>query len=377
MLRHATALLSEARAAAVKAISAAGYRERDIRWCLTVPAAWHEDGERALRRAAGDAGLPAGQERLLLCPEPEAAALYCHLWMTGGPAREPLGPGANGSRFVVVHCGGGTVGLAAYETSGDGSGRIALREIGEPAGGHGILVRPREGEELLDRALDGIVVQIRTYLAELGREDGAPLPETLLLVGGFAASPHLRARLRREFGADHRILVPPDPSRAVVEGAVHLAARPEIVIARRSRYTYGFEIALPWEEHRDPPARRIRSGEGEALCAGRFEIAIRRGDDVTAGAPFPYTVSPTQVEQTSVRVRMMRTRDPAPRYADEEGCEQIGELTVDVNGSTGRPLKERVLLLLLSFGPSGVRAEAIDPITGERSQLSTYHHPTR
>jgi hypothetical protein len=132
-------------------ITAGGYRTEAVRWCLTVPAGWGEAECRLMREAAEQAGMPADEALLLLAGEPEAAALY---------ARHA--DGAVGHRVVVVDWGGGTVGLAAFETSP--GGRLAqLGEPGSTAHGAEYLNFHFEEEVLHDRftadAVDGLFQQ--------------------------------------------------------------------------------------------------------------------------------------------------------------------------------------------------------------------------
>ncbi|MFE3192504.1 Hsp70 family protein [Nocardia sp. NPDC059240] len=106
-------------------VARSGVTEKEILWCLTVPAIWRDRERQIMRQCAESAGIPG--KRLLLAVEPEVAALYC---------RHDAGlPGADkqGDRFMVVDAGGGTVDITAYEVAATG-----LTEIGYTSGGgHG------------------------------------------------------------------------------------------------------------------------------------------------------------------------------------------------------------------------------------------------
>ncbi|MEU0036902.1 hypothetical protein [Streptomyces sp. NPDC006333] len=464
-----TAYLKEIRELALAEIRGMTYTDREVRWCITVPAIWDDEGRAVMRRAAVDAGFPDDPERLLLAIEPEAAALYCYLRMTdtdaasSEPARLPLH--RDGFRFVVIDCGGGTVDITAYEADNGAGPSIALREIGLATGGHlgseyvnqafrdttlgerfgpavlkrierdhpGELLRmsrqwehakrtveverdassvahvldpvrievpavvwtlldepvrarltrdagglprqivlpPDEVEGLLDETVEGILDKVAEQLATIARTGGTgPEPETLLLVGGFARSEWLRERMRARFGGRHRILVPPDPALAVLEGAVHFAYRPDVFVSRQARYTYGFETAKPFEEGVDSTMRMYRDDEGDVLCVGRFGIAVRRTDGVRVKDAYPFRIVPVREEQLELDVHLYRTAEPDPRYVDEDGCEEIGRLTVDLSSTVGRPLRERAVMLLFYFGASELRVEVFDPATEETSRVS-------
>lgn len=138
------AYLGNVHRTALKEIEATGYRgigftADDIRWCITVPAIWRDSEKRAMREAAAAAGLPTGEERLLLVSEPEAAAVHCAL--TSGTLLGPQRPESRldvdtaGSRFMVVDCGGGTVDITSYQIRTEGVTGDRLAEIGIADGG--------------------------------------------------------------------------------------------------------------------------------------------------------------------------------------------------------------------------------------------------
>lgn len=466
--RLIAAYLGEVRRMALAEIGAAGYTEAEIRWCITVPAIWDEDDKAVMRAAAADAGFPADDDRLLLSIEPEAAALYCYLRMAdladGSGQEERLGLHLDGTRFMVIDCGGGTVDITAYESSSGATEHIALKEIGvatggrlgseyinqafranvlaerfgaeamgrierenatdllklseawehekttaevewgadgsphivdpvmidllhttwemlddatratltDEAAGKALLLEmtPAEVEALFETVTAGIVEKVEEQLANMRRTAGpAPGPETLVVVGGFAKSAWLQTALRRKFGDQHRILVPQNPALAVMEGAVHYAYNPAALVSRQSKYTYGFAIAEPWEAGVDSPMRKFRDDDGHMLCAGRYKIAVRRMDRVGVDEPFGFVVAPTMAEQAEIEVQLFRTRKTDPRYVDEEGCEQIGQMTVDVSDSIGSPPAKRPIQLLLYFGRSHIQVEAFNPATSEETKV--------
>lgn len=134
-----TAYLRQIVQVAVADITGKGYYdESDIRWCLTVPAIWDQWSLQQMRQAAIAAGLPTDPSRLLLIPEPDAAALYCDV--VGTTAGDGLDGDVHqgllrpGMRFLVVDCGGGTADLVSYEIGPDGFIEQLCRPSGGPFG---------------------------------------------------------------------------------------------------------------------------------------------------------------------------------------------------------------------------------------------------
>jgi hypothetical protein len=474
-VRHlVSSYLSEVRKVALAEITAMGYTEGELRWCITVPAIWDDEDKQAMRQAAYDAGFPEGEDRLLLSIEPEAAALYCQVRMVeladGSGRKEKLNIDIDGSRFMVVDAGGGTVDITAYESSSGDDQRItltnlpAIGEIGvatggrlgseyinhafrsriladrfgpesirrleqedsadllklsdewetakttaevehdpdgtarfidkvtidvpaavwdvldegararltETAGGkpYRLVLQPAEVEALFTTVTDGIVDKVEEQLANMRKTSGAAADggETIVLVGGLAMSTYLRQVLRQRFGDEHRILVPPNPALAVLEGAVHYAYNPEAFASRRSKYTYGFAMARPWESGVDDPRRKFNDSRGDMMCRGRFAIAVQRMQRVVIDEPFAFSLEPAVASAEKVTVQLYRTRASDPRYVDEAGCEPVAELVIDISETVH--LDKRPIDLLLFFGRSQISGEASDRTTKRKFKVT-------
>ncbi|XP_060735329.1 heat shock 70 kDa protein 12A isoform X5 [Tachysurus vachellii] len=103
----------------------------DVRWVITVPAIWKMPAKQFMREAAYKAGLASrdNPEQLIISLEPEAASIYCRklrlhqmvdlsdkMSINGYNSTENVGAGmAQGDRYVVVDCGGGTVDLTVHQ----------------------------------------------------------------------------------------------------------------------------------------------------------------------------------------------------------------------------------------------------------------------
>ena len=133
---------------AIEAILQTGYRETQVNWCVTIPAIWDAADRALMRDAAVEAGFPG--QRLLLVQEPEAAALQCRvhtarLSVLTGKDGEHYDLHADGARFIVVDCGGGTVDITAYRVVGPPEGQQQLAELCKASGG-------KFGSEYINRA---------------------------------------------------------------------------------------------------------------------------------------------------------------------------------------------------------------------------------
>ncbi|XP_036449684.1 heat shock 70 kDa protein 12A isoform X3 [Colossoma macropomum] len=109
----------------------AEFDNADVRWVITVPAIWKMPAKQFMREAAYKAGLATRDtpDQLIIALEPEAASIYCRKLrlhqmidlgaktsINGYGPPENVGAGmAQGDRYVVMDCGGGTVDLTVHQ----------------------------------------------------------------------------------------------------------------------------------------------------------------------------------------------------------------------------------------------------------------------
>nr|AWS31939.1 heat shock protein A12 [Apostichopus japonicus] len=131
--------------------------EGDIRWVLTVPAIWRQPAKQFMRQAAYKAGIasPSRPTQLMIALEPEAASIFIgklsmkqlmpermalrrERWLRGSmskghnPDMKVIEDVKQGSRYVVVDCGGGTVDITVHEVEEESG---TLKELHKASGG--------------------------------------------------------------------------------------------------------------------------------------------------------------------------------------------------------------------------------------------------
>lgn len=138
VVRLMSAYLARMKDDVLSEIAGSGWALRHVRWCITVPAIWDDMERDLVRRAAANAGIPADDHNLLIAIEPEAAALYCSVRLAqvldAEGSQEYLSLRTEGTRFMVVDCGGGTVDLTAHRTTLTPARETRLVDIGKPTG---------------------------------------------------------------------------------------------------------------------------------------------------------------------------------------------------------------------------------------------------
>jgi len=439
---------------AIDDIAMSGYREDEIRWCLTVPAIWDDYQKQVMWKAAVAAGFPDDEKRLLFAIEPEAAAHYARvagvrtLGATGGRRANLM---SAGSRFIVADCGGGTIDITAYRSDSGGKlsevgrdfggafgseylNKAFLEIVAEKLGGFDVLAQiasakssafmdflanwerakltvqlhPRDdvyisiptaldrllsdeirsklssGQEGIDdhfiltpddltRIFESVIPSvlhlIDQQITEIQSSGRRSTGELVILVGGFGASPYLQQSLVQHLQGRAEVLLPPEPAVAVLYGAAHFAYDPQ-TRARRSKYTYGCESAMPFRQGIDPPEKRhILKRDGSARCYGRFSRFVAAGQAIGSDERVTHTFSPLEDNQSGIDFEFFRSRKIYPQYTDEPGVDYIGTLYVDYGDMAARPIEEKGVQVTMFFGDTRIRTRAVLVKSGESVEV--------
>jgi len=155
----------------------------------------------------------------------------------------------------------------------------------------------------------------------------------LYLVGGFAESKTLQARVRSSFEMHGlRVIIPMTPQLMVVKGAVLFGlSKGSIIQSRVARATYGFGTRMPYNPSDPAHARRgskIMNGK-TYVNATVFDCLVKQGDKVQALSTHTSGIrAPIYAHQKSVTFELYSSNDAQAKFVDEPGLERIGEVSV-------------------------------------------------
>lgn len=236
-----------------------------------------------------------------------------------------------------------------------------------------ILVTPEEMQDIFDTVVPDVLDLIDEQLAEVTIQNSSPdAPKpVVLMVGGFSNSRYLQHAFKQHLQGRAHVLVPPDPSSAVLYGAVHFAYRPQ-TRARRARYTYGVDCCSPFEPGIDPETLRFAASDGVARCRNRFAKLVTIGDVVDTDNEISDVFLPVEGDTKSLTFDLYTTTEKDPRYVTDPGCERIGSVRVDLTGAMRHALDDRGVRVHLGFGETEIKVRALVQKTGE--EVSTTVH---
>jgi molecular chaperone DnaK (HSP70) len=258
---------------------------------------------------------------------------------------------------VIIHLSGSFYAGLVKEKA---DGRWAGDPVPEIAVSHAAVAA------LFDRRIDETMACVEEQLDRMRAASGASGGEVALLVGGFAESPYLQARLAGRLAErDVRLVVPAQPSVAVLAGAIHFAYGKQEIVTWRAPSTLGIQAALPFRPGVDPENRRRVNAAGEERCSGRFDIYFASQVAVTSGEPVTRTYWPLREKQRVIKLDLLSTDHVDVQYVTEPEVEKLATLTIDLSALLDFPIAERRVEVAMYLDQARVRVEARHALTGE------------
>lgn len=235
-----------------------------------------------------------------------------------------------------------------------------------------IWISADEARSAFDAVMPDILSLIDRKLAGMTELTGtSDDPILVLLAGGFAESPYFRHLVAKHLSGRAVAAVTPQPRVDVVEGAVRFAYNPR-VRARRAQYTYGTDVAMPFEHGVDPIQRLYRDPQGKEVCRDRFDTFINAGDFVPVDHEVTMYYLPIKSTSRAVDFTFYRTKTKDPRYIDDPGCEEFGScnLRIDLTEAMHLEHDKRGVTLHVRFGETELHLRAVLDANGTEQKVS-------
>ena len=206
--------------------------------------------------------------------------------------------------------------------------------------------------------------EIVRHLKEIFRQDEVTGIDTILMVGGFSESRMLQAAIKQNF-PDKVVVIPAEAGLAVLKGAVIFGHKPTVIATRVSRYTYGVGTNVRFDSAKHP-MQKCFVAEGIEYCSDVFDIHVNVGDEVEDGTTFEtkkYIPLYSYATRMSISVYTADKRQPG--YTDEEGCQKLGHIEVDLRKL--RLHSEKEVAVCMKYGGTELHVEAVVVKTGQKA----------
>ncbi|XP_062602944.1 heat shock 70 kDa protein 12A-like [Saccostrea cucullata] len=186
--------------------------------------------------------------------------------------------------------------------------------------------------------------------------------DTILFVGGLAESPYLIRMLREHF-SNSKVLVPKDPSLAVLKGAVWFGRYPAIIKSRICQYTYGFAKQRPFIDGKDDKTRRKTCFGNRYYIDDVFDKHVEIGEMLEVGKfQQPKDYHPLDNDQVVIILELYASTEKYPKYVNDPSCHLVGVMKLDVKQRN--PGEDGTVSVRLNFSGTELEIEAREKRTG-------------
>ncbi|KAI9221178.1 hypothetical protein BC828DRAFT_381721 [Blastocladiella britannica] len=190
--------------------------------------------------------------------------------------------------------------------------------------------------------------------------------DKILCVGGFNSSAYLVQHVRSRYEPQgHLVFCPNDPGAVVVKGAVHYGLNPDAITARRARLTYGLAVRGYWDSSYPEEKRSWDHYQRTWMIEDKFDILIKHGEGVDVNKVVKRTYYPPAIWSKSIKLSMYATKAERPQFVDQEGCFQLGEITVPLILDENRSINDYPIEISVHFGATEISIKARNPNTDE------------
>ncbi|XP_038132879.1 heat shock 70 kDa protein 12A-like [Cyprinodon tularosa] len=183
----------------------------------------------------------------------------------------------------------------------------------------------------------------------------------ILLVGGYAQSKILQQHIIDQFGHECKVLCPFRAQEAIVRGAVEFGRNPQVVISRKSSYTYGFAVCEKFDERKHKQEKKFTAG-GVEWSDDIFRKLVEEGEDVGSEETRKFLCGPITADQRKIMFIFYRSFSKDLVYVDDWGVDEVGSFIVDITGG-------HKVNLEIQFGSTEITATGINLISGEKQTV--------
>ena len=222
------------------------------------------------------------------------------------------------------------------------------------------------------KLFEPVLEAMKDHLKELLSKPQLSKVKVMLLVGGFANSLLLQKEIKRVFSTRCRVVVPPDPSTAVVQGAVLFGKRPETITQRVLGKTYGADCCRDFIKGVHPERKKFVAN-GKELCSDVFNSFVKENEVVKLGQRITSMYRPLYPDEKQIKYSFYAASNSSAVLVTDTGVKRIGSVVVQ-SPETWRGL-DREIEVSMYFGGTEITATARDMSSGNtaKTTLDFFH----
>jgi len=161
---------------------------------------------------------------------------------------------------------------------------------------------------------------------------------TIFYVGGFSNSTFAFELLKNDINKKNpkiNHLLPPNPEKAILRGAIYYGLSPHRIKSRKAKYTLGMNAYMNWDEkiYGKKGIKIFDKQKNSYCCENAFLTFISKNDDI----PYDNKITKqlalrldTQDGTFGGHLVLYKSNKPKVTYIDEDGVEEVGKLDLFV-----------------------------------------------
>ena len=181
----------------------------------------------------------------------------------------------------------------------------------------------------------------------------------IFLVGGFSGCKIIQDKIK-SFFHNQRVIVPENAELTILKGAVLFGHKPDYIVARIARYTYGVNTTREFNSDIHDLGRRVVIN-GKEKCDFIFDIYKKIGSVVKMGANITDNFKTVRPFQSEISFPIFRSTAECPQYTDVEDCTKLGTLRAHIQDPS---YEIRDFRLTMIFGNTEFRVTVFDIKSG-------------
>jgi len=198
-------------------------------------------------------------------------------------------------------------------------------------------------------SIDGTIRHLTVILSEPSMEDVT----SILLVGGFAESKLMQDAVKMAF-KDRTVIIPEEAGLAVLKGAVLFGHRPRLVSSRCVPFTYGYAVAVPFDDSRHSSEQMCIDSYGDRMVNNCFMKVVEIGTSVDVGTDIKAPSTLVLQKHKEEKVFIYASTDRDPEYITYPSCTKMGKLNMGY--APGETMADNKVQVYFTFGDTELNA---------------------
>lgn len=187
---------------------------------------------------------------------------------------------------------------------------------------------------------------------------------TIVMVGGFSECEILQEAMMDKFGQKRKLVIPEDAGLAVLKGAVLYGHKPQTIVQRKARYTYGINITPAYDSREYSPTRRVTI-DGVDRVKDVFKKYIEKCQPLRVGEAVTGRHVTIKRNQREMLLKIYASVDAEPKYVTDRNSEFLGKVVVELPDSEERLTVEVSMI----FGETELMVEARTQNPGQAPRI--------